>query len=89
MAEEKQEDLLSKIRQIVDAMAAVSTEYEEGDLTRTEATAKLVEYEAAIKALDPEFPIQNAEATLDEVDRMLADGSEYYESSEYEDDEDY
>jgi hypothetical protein len=83
MADNNDDDLLARIRATIDLMVAITNSYEEGDITREEAAKQLTELEADVKVLDPNFPIQNAAATLDEVDLRISGISDYYESSEY------
>jgi hypothetical protein len=85
MADNKQDDLLAKIRATIDLMVAITEAYAAGEITRIEAAKQLTDLEADVKALDPHFPIQNAAATLDEVDLRISGISDYYESSEYQD----
>jgi hypothetical protein len=83
------DNILANIRAKIDFMAYVANEYKGGNISREIAEEQLARLEAELKALDPSFYIQNVVATLDEVERQIAveDEEEYYESSEYYDED--
>jgi hypothetical protein len=83
------DNILTEIRANIDFMAAIANEYKQGNISREVAEHQLIILEEALRVLDPTFYVQNAIATLDEVERQLAIEDEYYESSEYYDEDDY
>jgi predicted transcriptional regulator len=85
MAEEQ--NMLEKIRATVALMEAIVDTYCEGKISRDEAFKQLSELEADIKSIEPDFPIMNAAAILDDAERKMNGYDDYYDSSEYEDSE--